>query len=152
MVGAPKYHHGDQILCVKAKSLYSSLNLDSVCVQHTGIIRQPWTQLGWGFYNSRGWDQGFLRFKTPDWLGDVYVGVSWWKGMGVFWAKGHQVILSAMVGNVRNFLWNTRSFPLGWSIPGWCLGGLSLWSFLETGNLKLRPLLSLTWLGPTVEW
>ena len=61
---------GDQALYVKSKSLYScsSSNSGSPGVQSMGVKEEARAQLGWGFYNTRGWVKGFLQFRTPDWL------------------------------------------------------------------------------------
>ena len=47
---------------LKENSLYSSSNLDSLCIQHIDKI----AQLEWEFYHSRCWGKGFLSFRTPD--------------------------------------------------------------------------------------
>lgn len=51
------------------------------------------------------------------------------------WAKGHLVILSTVVGKLGISFGALGSFLLDAdsSVPGWRLGGLSLWSFQESG-------------------
>lgn len=55
--------------------------------------------------------------------------------MGEYWAKGHLAILSTVVGMLGFFLWNIIYIYLDvdWSVAEWCLDGVSLWSFLESG-------------------
>lgn len=48
--------------------------------------------------------------------------------MSVCCAKGHLVILSTMIGTL-----GLSPLDAEWSVPWWCLDGLSLWSFLESG-------------------
>ena len=36
-----------------------------------GVIGGPQAQVGFGFGSSKGGGEGFLRFKTPDWLSFV---------------------------------------------------------------------------------
>lgn len=60
------------------------------------------------------------------------------------WAKG-QEMPSTGIGMLVISFGTFATFPL----DGWCLGGLSLWTLLESVNLKRRPPLSLSWLGPT---
>lgn len=50
------------------------------------------------------------------------------------WTKEHQVILSKMVGTVRDFLWHVTYSPFEWSVPQWS----QFVVFLEPGSLKLR--------------
>ena len=89
-------------------------NSASPHVQRIGINGEPQAQLELGFYSSKGGGKGFLRFRTPDWVSrGVLVSVYW------------QVILSTVVGML--------GISFGWSVLGWCLGNLSLWSFLQPG-------------------
>lgn len=61
-------------------------------------------------------------------------------------AEVHQVILSIVIGMLGISFGTFGTFPLN---QGLFLGDLSLWSFLELGNLKFRPPLCFSWLGPT---
>ena len=63
----PQNQQEDRVSYVE-QSAISSLNSDSLCVQHIGIIREPRAKLGCNFYYSRGYSEGFLRFRIPDWL------------------------------------------------------------------------------------
>ena len=69
-VKSPKYQQGDRVPYVKAKSLclYKFANLVSPHVQHIGINGEPQAQLELGFYSNKGGGEGFLRFRTSDWL------------------------------------------------------------------------------------
>ena len=114
---------------VKAKSLYfmQVCKLDlSACPTYWYKRRAPSSELG--FYSKDG-GEGFLRFRTPDWLtfvlgGGVLVSVCW------------QAILSTEVEMLGISFW--------WSVLRWCSGNLSLWSFLQGKPLRLRPLLNLS--------
>lgn len=49
------------------------------------------------------------------------------------WTKEHLVIQSPMVGMLGISPWMLIGPLLGGAwVPGWCLVGLSLWSFLES--------------------
>lgn len=134
----PKDYHRDRIPYVKAKH--------SSCVQYI-VTQSTSSSVGFGFYHSRNCGEGFQSFKEDPWLADLCLGVSWWKGGIVCCAKVHQVILSIVIGTLGISFGTFGTFPLN----GPFLGDLSLWSLMESGNLKFRPPLCFSWLGPTVS-
>ena len=62
---------GDGVLYVKKKKAFILIkfaNSISLHVQRIGITEEPRAQLELGFYSSKGGGEGFLRFRTSDWL------------------------------------------------------------------------------------
>lgn len=138
---SPKFQQGAQISYVKAKGLYVSSDLDSPCVNHIDMIREPWAQLRWRFYHSRGCTGGFLRFRTPDCLTFVQ-GCLGERCLGVCWAEGHLVIY---------LHWLEYQVFSQWMVPGWfqfvVFPGVRYYCLRVNGNF--RPTF---WLVSTEPW
>ena len=64
----PKTNKETKSIPQKAFILYKFANSVPPHVQCIVIIREPQAQLELGFYSSKGGGEGFLRFRTPDWL------------------------------------------------------------------------------------